>query len=181
MSQTITDGGNFTFRLRQLSKFRSPSFIHTLGYLFLKSMTNLDSLKKHDRRSLLSFNLSFLHHSRRFCHCLAFSKGFTAGSQLFHAALLVPFGQIPPLQSPSAFRPVVWSNKTGCSFPVTVSPIAARISQAFGDSRLGNSKLSCNFHLLNAVGRKRFYYCNLALCQIRCSTCIVNVFYAPNF
>ena len=83
--QTITDCGNFTFRLRQPSVFHSCSvhpFSSTLWDLcFPKEITNSSENMTEDHCSvvfLLSFFFS-LHHFSRFCRCLPLSKGFTAG------------------------------------------------------------------------------------------------------
>ena len=78
--QTITDCGNFTFRLRQPSVFRSPFFLYTLGPLFPKEITNLDSSENmtEDHCSVVQSFFS-LHHFSPFCRCLPLSNGFTAG------------------------------------------------------------------------------------------------------
>ena len=85
--QTITDCGNFTFSLEAAIcvpfMFRSPFFLHTLGPLFPKKITNLDSSENmtEDHCSVVFLLSSFfsLHHFSRFCRCLPLSKGFTAG------------------------------------------------------------------------------------------------------
>ena len=65
--------------------FRSPFFLHTLGPLFPKEITNLDSSENmtEDHCSVIFLLSSFfsLHHFSHFCHCLPLSKGFTAGIQ----------------------------------------------------------------------------------------------------
>ena len=62
--------------------FRSPFFLHTLGPLFPKEITNLDSSENmtEDHCSVV-FLLSSLCTTSvcRFCRCLPLSKGFTAG------------------------------------------------------------------------------------------------------
>ena len=71
--------------------FRSPFFLHTLGPLFPKEITNLDSSKNmaEDHCSVVFLLSSFfsLHHFSRFCRCLPLSKGFyswyTAAETLF--------------------------------------------------------------------------------------------------
>ena len=60
--------------------FCSPFFLHTLGPLFPKEITNLDWLENmtEDHCSVIQSFFS-LHHFSHFCRCLPLSKGFTAG------------------------------------------------------------------------------------------------------
>ena len=185
--QTITDCGNFTFRLRQPSVFRSCSvhpFSSTLWDLCGNNKRNnkLGLVGKHDWRPLLCRLSSFFFLLSAPLQPLLslsaieqrFYSWYTAAETLFMQPFDVLFGQMPPLhhssllphpsQSLGAAKPVLLSQSDqlavislrGRPFPATVLPIAAHISKAFRDSRLGNSKLSCYFHLLNAIDRKQF-------------------------
>ena len=93
--QTITDCGNFTFRLRQPSVF--PFMFnftlfppHSGTFVSKRKKTNLDSSENmtEDHCSVVFLLSSFffllssffsLHHFSHFCRCLPLSKGFTAG------------------------------------------------------------------------------------------------------
>ena len=137
--------------------FRSPFFLHTLGSLFPKEITNLDSLENmtEDHCSVVFLLSSFfsLHHFSRFCRCLPVVCHWAKVLQLVygsgnpvHAAFDVLFGQMPPLHHSSllphpsqllgAAKLVLLSQSgqlavislRGRPFPATVLPIAAHIS-----------------------------------------------------
>ena len=161
--------------------FRSPFFLHTLGPLFPKEITNLNSSENmtEDHCSVVFLLSSFfsLHHFSRFCRCLPLSKGFTAGIRQrkpcscslrcavrSDASTPVSF-HIPAsrLELQNRFFLANLANwRSSLSEVDLFRPQFCRLLPIFRkhlhcrDSRLGNSKLSCYFHLLNAIDRKPF-------------------------
>ena len=136
--------------------FRSPFFLHTLGPLFPKEITNLDSSENmtEDHCSVVFLLSSFfsLHHFSRFCRCLSaieqrFYSWYTAAETLFmqpsmccsvrclHSTTPVSF-HIPAsrLELQNRFflanlaKVDLSISLRGRPFPATVLPIAAHIS-----------------------------------------------------
>ena len=119
--------------------FRSPFFLHTLGPLFPKEITNLDSsenmTEEHCSVVFLLSSFFSLHHFSRFCRCLSLSaieqrfySWYTAAETLFmqpsmccsvrclHSSLLPH-----PSQSLGAVKPLLLS-QSGQGRPFYLSP-----------------------------------------------------------
>ena len=145
--KTTTDCGNFTVRLRQPSKLRSPFFIHT-GTFVSERNNKLGLVGKHDRRPLLCHPIFLLPASlqpllllfgieQRFYSWYAAAESLFMQPSMWYSVRCLHSCLLPhPSQLLGTAKPVLFSQSSqlvtislrGRPFPATVLPITTRIS-----------------------------------------------------
>ena len=150
---------NFTFPLRQLSKFCSL-FSPRWDLLFPKEITNLNSLE----------NMTEDH-----CSAVDVLFGQTPSLQS-------PSTSQPMLEAEKSVVLLIQSGQPsiislqGRSSLATVLPIAAHISQAFETADWGIPSWAAIFTCLMPLAENDCINAIRAFCQVRCSTHILNVY-----